>query len=172
MSPARWRQDGRDDRERGGRNARGRGSLTGGQGLVEFALVLPVILLGFLISVDFGRVIYAQNAIAQNAANAARTASAPDFCLGCTPVEKDAAIRAVARTISPLVAVPDCAINGEAPDPNCSSHAAGGAFVSGDGRRIVVEVVIAVPLITPIISNIVGGSITIRARGEELIKGP
>jgi len=66
--------------------------------------------------------------------------------------------------------VPDCAINGEAPDPNCDSHAAGGAFLSGDGTRTVVEIVISVPLLTPIISNIVGGSITVRARGEELLK--
>jgi hypothetical protein len=145
-----------------------------GQGLVEFALVLPIILLGFLISVDFGRVIYAQNVISQNAVNAARSASAPDFCSppSCNnDIQEDAKVRQVARTLSPLVAVPDCAINGEAADPHCSDHLAGGAFLSGDGTRIVVEIVIPVPLLTPIISNIVGGSITVRARAEELLKG-
>jgi len=145
----------------------------GGQGLVEFALVVPIILLGTLISVDFGRVIYAQNAVAQNAANAARLASAPDFCLGCNPIETDAKIRQVARTISPLVAVPDCAINGDHPDPHCGDHADGGAFLAtnpASPARMVVEIVIPVPLITPIISNIVGGSITVSARGEELLQ--
>jgi hypothetical protein len=141
---------------------------------VEFALVLPILVLGLLIAVDFGRVIYAQNVVSQNALNAARSASAPDFCPGCTAIQTDAKVRQVARTLSPLVPVPDCAIYGESSDPvvnHCTDHAAGGAFLSGDGNRVVVEIVVPVPLITPIISNIVGGSITVRARGEELLKG-
>jgi len=148
-----------------------------GQGLVEFALVAPIIVLGLLILVDFGRVVYAQNAISQDVALAARMASAVDFCQvagpppgPCTDIEEDARIRDKARTIAPLVSVPDCAITGDLPDPNCTSHVAGGAFRSADGTSVVVKIVIQVPLITPVISNIVGGSFTLTARSEELLR--
>lgn len=46
-----------------------------GQALVEFALVLPILFLLIFALVDFGRVIYTQNAIAQGAREGARWGS-------------------------------------------------------------------------------------------------
>ena len=43
-----------------------------GQALVEFALVLPIFLLILMTLLDFGRVIYAQHTINQDAAGGAR----------------------------------------------------------------------------------------------------
>jgi hypothetical protein len=144
--------------------------------LVEFSLAVPIVLLILMILLDFGRVIYAQNTLNQDVALAARMASTADFCQvagpparACTAIEQDAMIRQRARTISPLVTVADCAITGDLPDANCSSHAAGGAFVSADGTRLVVKIVIQVPMITPLISNIVG-PITVSARADELLR--
>src|SRR5690348_2938556 len=44
-----------------------------GQGLVEFALILPVLVLIFMGIVDFGRAIYAYNAVSNAAREGART---------------------------------------------------------------------------------------------------
>lgn len=46
-----------------------------GQALVEFALVLPILFLLIFALVDFGRVIYTQNAISQGAREGARWGS-------------------------------------------------------------------------------------------------
>lgn len=46
----------------------------GGQGLVEFALILPLLLLIFMGIVDFGRAIYAYNSVSNAAREGARLA--------------------------------------------------------------------------------------------------
>ena len=63
-----------------------------GQGLVEFALVLPIILLLFVAIFDFGRAVYALNTVANAAREGARVAAvdqiltSPD-CVESMPVE-------------------------------------------------------------------------------------
>lgn len=60
----------------------------GGQALVEFALVLPVLLLLFFALLDFGRAVYAYNTIANSARSAGRVAIVDQT----TTKVKDAAI--------------------------------------------------------------------------------
>jgi Flp pilus assembly protein TadG len=126
-----------------------------GQALVEVAFVLPIFLLLLMILIDFGRVVYAQNAISQNAHAATRfgSVSAP---------QADAAIRERARLVPPGAALPDSAITGE-----------GGLFYpdgTAEGSRVVVEIEVDVPILTPIISTVIGGSFTVTSRSEDLVR--
>lgn len=125
-----------------------------GQALVEFILVLPLFLALLLMLIDFGRVLYARNAISTDANAASRLASV-------SAPQTDAAIRDRARFMSPGVAYPDSAITGE-----------GGLFYpegSTQGARVVVNITVEVPIVTPIVSQLVGGSITVSVTSEERI---
>jgi Flp pilus assembly protein TadG len=122
---------------------------------MELALVLPLFLLILMTLFDFGRVIYAQNAVTQDARAASRLASV-------SAPQTDAAIRDKARSMPPGVPLPDSAITGE-----------GGTFYpdgTAEGSRVVVRIVVDVPILTPIISNIVGGSFTIDVTSEDLVR--
>jgi Flp pilus assembly protein TadG len=126
-----------------------------GQALVEIAFTLPMFLLLLMILVDFGRVIYAQNAISQNAHAATRfgSVSAP---------QTDTAIRGRARLVPPGAPLPDSAITGE-----------GGTFYPDgvdEGDRVVVQIEVNVPILTPIISTVIGGSFTVTSRSEDVIR--
>ncbi len=126
-----------------------------GQSLTEVAFVLPIFLLLLMILVDFGRVVYAQNAISQNAHAATRfgSVSAP---------QTDAAIRQRARLVPPGAELPDSAITGE-----------GGLFYpdgTTEGSRVVVQIEVDVPILTPIISTVIGGSFTVISRSEDLVR--
>jgi Flp pilus assembly protein TadG len=126
-----------------------------GQAIMELALVLPLFLLLLMTLFDFGRVIYAQNAITQDARAASRLASV-------SAPQTDADIRERARSMPPGVDLPDSAITGEA-----------GTFYpdgTAEGSRVVVRIVVDVPILTPIISNIVGGSFTIDVTSEDLVR--
>jgi Flp pilus assembly protein TadG len=120
--------------------------------LVELALVLPLFLVLLLGLLDFGRVVWAHNAIRMNAEGASRFASV-------SAPKPDADIRFEAQRISPAVSYdPDVAITGEG----------GGSFYP-DATRAVVEIEIEVPIVTPFVSQIVGGSVTVSVKSEELI---
>ena len=126
-----------------------------GQAIAEFAIIAPIFLLLFMVLFDFGRVVYAQNAITQDARAATRfgSVSAP---------KSDAAIRLAARFMAPGVDYPDSAITGE-----------GGSFYpngSAAGARVVVHITVQVPLSAPIISNVVGGVFTVNAVSEDLVR--
>jgi Flp pilus assembly protein TadG len=126
-----------------------------GQSLVEFAIVMPLFLLLLMVLFDFGRVVYAQNAITQDARAATRFASV-------SAPQSDSAIRQRARFMAPGVDYPDSAITGE-----------GGNFYpdgTAEGSRVVVQITVQVHLVTPIVSNIVGGSFTVSATSEDLVR--
>lgn len=126
-----------------------------GQSVTEFALVIPLLLLAMMILLDFGRVIYAQNAIEHDARAASRFAST-------SAPQSDAAIRDRARVMDPLVPLPDTAITGE-----------GGSFYpdgTDEGQRVVVNIEVTVPLVTPFISTIVGGTASVGATAQDVIR--
>lgn len=126
-----------------------------GQSVTEFALVIPLLLLAMMILLDFGRVIYAQNAIEHDARAASRFAST-------SAPQSDAAIRDRARVMDPLVPLPDTAITGE-----------GGSFYpdgTDEGQRVVVNIEVTVPLVTPFISTIVGGTASVSATAQDVIR--
>jgi Flp pilus assembly protein TadG len=168
-----------------------------GQALVEFALVIPLVILMFLILVDFGRVIFAQNAINQDAREAVRAGAVP-ASTGCSPVSVDYSqcqynwIRAAGKVAQPGVTLADANITGNTA-ANCSTAAtnatpsqtgapndstatyAGSTYCfypngTGAGKQVEVRIQVTVPLITPVISSIVGGSITIEAKAQSFIQ--
>ena len=135
-----------------------------GQAMVEFALIVPIFLALLLGLLDLGRVVYAQNAITQDVHAATR--------FGSVDAPWDAAeIISKAKEVSPAVAFPDSAISGEDADPPLTGTS-GDYYPDGvtAGGRVVVQISLPVPLLTPIISNIFGGSITVSARSEELVR--
>lgn len=170
---------------------RGRMRRSRGQTLVEFALVLPIVILLFMILFDFGRVIFAQNAIAHDAREATRVGSVgtSDLFVAQDFADRYVEIRRAARAIMPLADLPDSAITGG--PATCDGTGAGAAGLpSNDGttcfypdgtkttgqstgtcwanpsptKCVFVNIRVTIPIITPIISNIVGGSFTLTAR--------
>lgn len=170
-----------------------------GQALVEFALVIPIVLLMFMILVDFGRLIFAQNAINQDAREAARAGAVP--AIGCSPALSNVGyvqcqynwIRAAAKVAQPGVTLADANITGSTA-ANCvtagtnavpsetvgvvndgTATYAGSTYCfypkgTGTGKQVEVRIRVTVPFITPIIGSIVGGSITIEAKAQSFIQ--
>ena len=134
--------------------------------MVEFALVLPIFILLFMVLLDFGRVIYAQNAISQGAREGARVGSVGTL----TPLTqaKYDLIRNAALRLSPGVDMTPATITGFAvacsPADSVSPTTCFYPDGTSGGQRVVVNITVPVPLLTPIISDIVGGTITVRAQ--------
>jgi Flp pilus assembly protein TadG len=158
----------------GGERRGSRPSASAGQGLVEFAVILPVFLLILMILFDFGRVVYAQNTITNNARTAVRAASVDArFSL-----DKYAQIREAARRMSPLVPVADIHILGAPGDcdgvvdvvdgnPTEACFYPDGPDGAGNptaGDSVEVNLSVSVPLITPVVSSVLGGSVALTAR--------
>ena len=213
------------------------GRRTRGQTLVEFALVLPIFLVILMSLLDFGRVIYAQHTINQDAREAARvgavsadtlTSTLPVGCVAnpANPPACDtrfttryAKIRAAAKVMAPAVPMTDASIfGGDKCDAdrlqNCSLPVTNARYLPCSGvkvytggtpampddavtpasvpattvtqtcfypngvintnilypPKVVVKISVTVPLITPIISSILGGGITISAESEQLLQ--
>lgn len=150
-----------------------------GQGVMEFALVLPVFLLMLMALLDLGRVIYAQNAINNDAREGSRLGSvsvAPAPLEGWTA--RYAAIRTAARAMSPGVEMPDSSIAGKpGACPVPADSLTGTCFYptgvdpkSDPPGTIYVHITVQVPIITPIVSQIVGGSVTLDATSDTLVR--
>lgn len=120
-----------------------------GQSLVEFALVLPVLVIVLMGLFDFGRAVYAFNTVSNAAREGARVAiinQGPDTD-GVLLAAKEAAYQATALGLD---ATDPSQIDVRFPDPNnvCGSH--------GVGCPVQVEVSYQFTPITPIIGSIVG----------------
>jgi Flp pilus assembly protein TadG len=173
---------------------------TRGQALVETALVLPIFLLLMMTLFDFGRVIYAQNTINQDAREGVRKGivSVEKLSTNLEFTTRFAEIRAAARAMSPAVPLTDKDITGDQ-TRKCSAvmGATGGTPLMPDDAvtpadplvanscfypngavntnaqkpaKVVVNIKVRVTFITPIISNILGGGIDVSAKAEQLIQ--
>lgn len=173
---------------------------TRGQALVEVAVVLPVFLVLLMTLFDFGRLIFAQNTINQDAREGVRKGivSTSGLDTNAKFTTRFADIRAAARLMAPAVPITDASIFGAPgacsavknspifgtpamPDdavtpadptvtnscfyPNGASNAN-----AATPAKVVVRIQVRVDFITPIISNILGGGITISAQAEQLIQ--
>ena len=128
-------------------------SRPGGQSLVEFALILPVLLLLTLVAIDFGRV-YLGWVNLQNVARIAANYAANNPTAWTAPV--DASKQAdFARLIGNDVAAINCTL-GAPPAPTFP----GGTGIGGTAR---VEISCTFGIITPVISGILGNSIPVSA---------
>ncbi|MGC8634155.1 MAG: TadE/TadG family type IV pilus assembly protein [Candidatus Limnocylindrales bacterium] len=125
-----------------------------GQGLVEFALVLPLLMLALLMTIDFGRVFLGWidlNNMARIAANYA--AQYPDAWGSPGDSGQQAQYQA-------LIANDAAAINCTAPTPYPAP-----SFPDGDalGGRAQVRLTCSFPIITPLVSGILGGHVAVSA---------
>ena len=136
----------------------------GGQGLVEFALVIPIILVVIVGALDLGRAVYAYNTIANAARQGARVAAvnqiatSPD-CNGDRPVENVAnphwSIKrcAAAAALTLGVQPADVSVAYRAPTGSTMTCTSGALNV---GCIATVTVSYTYTPITPIIGSLVG----------------
>jgi Flp pilus assembly protein TadG len=160
--------------------ARNRGDRSTGQALVEFAMVLPLFVLLLLILFDFGRVVYTQHTITEDAREGVRWGvAAPDIKLnnGATPQDLYDKIRDAAMRLSQGTGLTRAQITGEIgactgfATPDTASF--GTCFYPDGFRqngRVVVRIHADVQIITPIISSLVGNSIGVDAVSVSYLK--
>ncbi len=137
-----------------------------GQALVEFALVIPLILLLFMGVFDFGRYIYAYNAVSNAAREGARTAIVNQYP---SDIVDRAAAQATALGIS--TASSSCPISGSS--GVCvqflTSNLSATCSTLDIGCVAVVTVKDTVSPITPIIGSIIG-SIAVSSTSQQPIE--
>jgi Flp pilus assembly protein TadG len=135
-----------------------------GQAMVEFALIIPLFLLLLFALLDFGRVIYAQTTIAEDAREGARAALVAALDPTITTADY-AKIRTAARLQTAGVAMTDANITGAAgactltPSDTVSSSTCffpNGVVctTSSNPPPVVVNISVTVGLLTPILSNL------------------
>jgi len=168
-------------------------SRTRGQALVETAVILPIFLLLLMTLLDFGRVIYAQHTINQDAREGVRRGivSATSLKTADFPTRFQE-IRSAARLMSPAVPITDASVMGgggacstvDDPPVNGSPVMANDSVarffcfypngvINTDPQhppKVVVQIKVHVDFLTPIIGNILGGGIDVSAQAEQLIQ--
>jgi hypothetical protein len=127
--------------------------------MVEFALVLPVLLLLLVMAVDFGRVFYGWVAL-NNATRIAadRAAHVPDAWPADDPIETGQQTLYQAVVNGDLRSI-NCTAPGTIPDPS---------FPAGkdDGDPAVVELSCSFSLLTPLANGILGGGVALSAESQ------
>lgn len=139
---------------------RGKRSRTRGQALVEFAVVLPVIVLLLLLAVDFGRVFYgwvALNNMARAGANYA--ALNPTAWSGSGSAAKQAQYQTRMQQDASAI---DCTLPGTLPSPTFINQV-GTADPHELGDAAEVRLTCQFHLLTPLVSNLLGGGVTLGA---------
>ena len=147
------------------------------QGLVEFALVLPVLLLLLLLAIDFGRALYGWVILQNSARIAANFAGLnPDaWEQNIDPVKDryqadisaDLDTANCSRPVSPTTPLPDPVFT-DGPDSTVSGGSADSQYDVGDTVTVVLNCTFRP--ITPIIGAILGNSITLTASSEFRIR--
>ncbi|MEO8274097.1 MAG: PKD domain-containing protein [Chloroflexota bacterium] len=131
-----------------------------GQSLVEFALILPILLLLTLTALDFGRVylgwINLQN-MARSAANFA--ANNPEAWL----TNDTATITEYRNQVINDAAATNCVLTPGVPADPTFADGNGDAVTTAIGDRVTAAFTCQFTLITPIISNIVGKNVNVSA---------
>lgn len=135
-----------------------------GQSLVEFALVFPVLLFLALVAIDFGRIYLGWVNLQQMARIAANDAA--DHASAWEPPD-DAAKQVERDRYQHQIAHDAEQINCVLPDPIPDPVIAGGTAL---GAQVTVGINCEFSIITPIISNIVGGTVLVSAETTFPIK--
>jgi len=125
-----------------------------GQGLVEFAIILPFLMLVLLLGIDFGRVFFGWVGLANASRIGASFAAAHPDAWG-TPgdaTERDSYLDQILADANAL----NCTLPGTIPDP---------VFANGTDMGDPAQVTLSCDfsLITPVVSQLLGGTITIQA---------
>jgi Flp pilus assembly protein TadG len=129
-----------------------------GQGLVEFALILPVLILIFMGIVDFGRAIYAFNSVSNAAREGARLGIV-DQTIDASGAYKAAIEAATQATALGLDPTNPAQVEVTFPDPsgNCPTISAGCPI----SVRVQYQFIAITPIIGRIIGPITVGSTTV-----------
>lgn len=133
-----------------------------GQSLVEFALILPLLLLLALIAVDFGR-IYLGYINLQNMARIAANFAANNPNAWIPGGEDFATIDKYENQILADAAATNCALNPATPPSPTFTDVDGDGDVRGLGDRASVALTCRFSVITPIVASIVGGTVNVSA---------
>jgi beta-lactam-binding protein with PASTA domain len=148
---------------------------TRGQAMVEFALILPVLILLLVLAVDFGRVFFgwvALNNAARIAANSA--ASNPDTWDGTGTVADKNAYRAeVLRDLQSINCAPTSGATwttASIPDPTFT-NITGTANAYELGDRVTVRLTCRFSFITPIVGAILGNPLVFNAESDFAVRG-
>jgi Flp pilus assembly protein TadG len=151
-----------------------------GQGLVEFTLVLPVMMLILLVAVDFGRVFFSYiettNAAREGANYAA--AHAADSPFNSATYASDVTAAALGETNaqgqrgagSMTVSAPSCVIPGTTPTSVACNIAAQNA--AGIGDQVSVTVTQPFTFFTPLIGGFFGGQLTLSSSATAPVLNP
>ena len=125
-----------------------------GQGLVEFALIVPVLLLIILLGLDFGRVFFGWVGLTNASRIGASYAAAHPTAWGSpgSATERDSYEAQILADAAAL----NCTLPGTLPDP---------AFAAGTdlGDTAQVTLTCTFTLLTPVVSQLLGNTITIQA---------
>ena len=143
--------------------ARSQAARERGQSLVEFALVLPVLLLLTLIAVDFGRV-YLGYINLQNMTRIAANFAANNADAWLSPVTpaKAATILQYQNQILSDAEATNCPLSGAPPSP-VFTDTDGDGIMTGIGDKAQVSLTCSFSVITPVISFIVGNNVAVSA---------
>lgn len=144
--------------ERAVRRLQGSRPKTTGQALVEFALVVPVMVLILLIAVDFGRLLFTYIQVNNAAREAAYSAGSDlgDQVAIRARAEAEANVQGQGGEGALEVSLPSCATAASPPVATTCPKQADEAFVSGAGHQVTVGVSRPFTFLTPIIGNIFG----------------
>jgi len=138
-----------------------------GQSLVEFALVLPIFLVLIFGVVDGGRVVFANNDMAQATRNVARVASTT--CFQTTPACNSSAgpiAAAIAAQGSGMLAAPTWIVQCINPATNAPPTNSGPDFCKV-GYLVRVSVSAPFQFVTPVASSF--GPVTVASKSEQEI---
>ncbi len=135
---------------------------TRGQSFVEFALILPVMLLLTLLALDFGRV-YLGYVNLQNMARVAANFAANNADAWLTPLtpQHQATITQYQNQALNDAKATNCKLNPAVPVDPSFTDLNGDGDSHGIGDRVTVAFTCTFDVITPIISNIVGSHVSV-----------
>ena len=132
---------------------RHRNRRSAGQGLVEFALVIPLFLLMFFGLVDAGRLIYTYNTLANAARSAARVAIVNQSTSGTQTCDTTSTAYPVGCAISSATAL---GLNAGNVDVSYEGASGGSCSTMAIGCVAVVTLTGSFDPITPVIGSIIG----------------
>jgi Flp pilus assembly protein TadG len=154
---------------------------------VEFALILPLMLLMLLIALDFGRLFftYIQTANAAREASNYAAAHAVDYQAGTMTFADyntaavnagliEANIQTQAGATTPMdISAPLCFTPGSPPATiDCASAPQDGPAATGIGNQVSVTVTQQFTFLTPLIGNFFGGSLNLSATATATVLNP
>ncbi len=127
--------------------ARSRTSDERGQGLVEFALIIPILMLMIMGILDLGRALYAYSVVANSAREGAR--------YGSTAPTDDSGVIAVARAAA--VGLDPAQLNVTVSHPG--------------GNSVHVQVAYTFRLVTPLVGQVLGGGAILLSSASTMYTG-